>query len=115
MTRPGDAGRSLRGKSVRRLENEDFVAIVNAGLAETLDPENRIRLELDAPRIDPETNLLLHDHFAERRVEQMLVNRQIRDANCRNQVLHAYENTCASTRLRTAPGGAQAKAPDREE
>src|SRR3546814_20992791 len=53
MTRPGDAGRSLRGKSVRRLENEDFVAIVNAGLAETLDPENRIRLELDAPRIDP--------------------------------------------------------------
>src|SRR3546814_4476096 len=52
MTRPGDAGRSLRGKSVRRLEKEDFVAIVNAGLAETLDPENRIRLELDAPRID---------------------------------------------------------------
>jgi hypothetical protein len=49
MARPGDAGRSLRGKSVRGLEDEDFVAIVNAGLAETLDPENRIRLELDAP------------------------------------------------------------------
>ncbi|MDF8335809.1 HNH endonuclease [Novosphingobium cyanobacteriorum] len=110
MTRPGDAGRSLRGKSVRRLENEDFVAIVNAGLAETLDPENRIRLELDAPRIDPETNLLLHDHFAERRVEQMLVNRKIRDANFRNHVLDAYENTCAVTGLRIVNGGGKAEA-----
>src|SRR3546814_17315011 len=98
MTRPGDAGRSLRGKSVRRLENEDFVAIVNAGLADTLDPENRIRLELDAPRIDPETNLLLRDHFAERRVEQLLVNRKIRDANFRTPVLDSYAYTCAVTR-----------------
>src|SRR3546814_5393592 len=94
----------------RSLENEDFVAIVNAGLAETLDPENRIRLELDAPRIDPETNLLLHDHFAERRVEQMLVNRKIRDANFRNHVLDAYENTCAVTGLRIVNGGGTAEA-----
>lgn len=110
MARPGDAGRSLRGKSVRVLENEDFVAIVNAGLAETLDPDNRIRLELDAPRIDPETNLLLDDHFAERRVEQMLVNRKIRDANFRNHVLDAYENTCAVTGLRIVNGGGKAEA-----
>jgi len=110
MARPGDAGRTLRGKSVRPLDNEDFAAVVNAGLAETLDPDNRIRLELDAPRIDPATNLLLEDHFAERRVEQMLVNRKIREANFRNHVLDAYDNTCAVTGLRIVNGGGKAEA-----
>lgn len=110
MARPGDAGRTMRGKSVRALDNADFVAIVNAGLAETLDPENRIRLELDAPRIDVETRLLLDDQFAERRVEQMLVNRKIRDANFRNHVLDAYESTCAVTGLRIVNGGGKAEA-----
>jgi putative restriction endonuclease len=100
----------MRGKSVRALDNADFVAIVNAGLAETLDPENRIRLELDAPRIDVETRLLLDDQFAERRVEQMLVNRKIRDANFRNHVLDAYESTCAVTGLRIVNGGGKAEA-----
>ena len=110
MARPGDAGRTMRGKSVRALDNADFVAIVNAGLAETLDPNNRIRLELDAPRIDEKTSLLLDDHFAERRVEQMLVNRKIRDANFRNHVLDAYESTCAVTGLRIVNGGGKAEA-----
>lgn len=110
MARPGDAGRTLRGKSVRALDNADFVAIVNAGLAETLDPDNRIRLELDPHRIDVETSLLLDDHFAERRVEQMLVNRKIREANFRNHVLDAYENTCAVTGLRIVNGGGKAEA-----
>lgn len=110
MARPADAGRTMRGKSVRALDNADFVAIVNSGLAETLDPENRIRLELDAPRIDVETRLLLDDHFAERRVEQMLVNRKIRDANFRNHVLDAYESTCAVTGLRIVNGGGKAEA-----
>jgi putative restriction endonuclease len=110
MAVPGDAGRNLRGKSVRGLETEDFIAIINAGLAETLDPENRIRLELDAPRIDPATHLLLEDHFDARRVEQMLVNRKIRDANFRNHVLDAYENTCAVTGLRIINGGGKAEA-----
>lgn len=110
MARPADAGRTMRGKSVRALDNADFVAIVDAGLAETLDPENRIRLELDAPRIDVETRLLLNDQFTERRVEQMLVNRKIRDANFRNHVLDAYDSTCAVTGLRIVNGGGKAEA-----
>src|SRR3546814_8349946 len=63
--------------------------------------------------IDPETNLLLHDHFAERRVEQMLVNHKIRDANFRNHVLDAYENTCAVTGLRIVNGGGKARSEER--
>jgi len=110
MARPSAAGTTLRGRSVRLLDNEDFVDIVDAGLAETLDPDNRIRLELDAPRIDAGTQLLLEDRFAQRRVEQMLVNRKIRDANFRNHVLDAYENTCAVTGLKIVNGGGKAEA-----
>lgn len=104
------AGLTLRGKSVRNLEPQDFVAIVNAGLNDTLDPDNRIRLELDAGRIDMETSHLLDDHGAERRVEQMLVNRKIRDANFRKHVLDAYDNTCAVTGIRIVNGGGKAEA-----
>jgi putative restriction endonuclease len=110
MASPGDAGRTLRGKSVRRLERDDFVQIVNAGLSTTLDPDNRIRLELDAPRTDPETALLLTDHFGERRVEQLLVNKKIRSANFRGHVLDAYDNTCAVTGLKIVNGGGKTEA-----
>nr|WP_255631072.1 HNH endonuclease [Novosphingobium sp. FKTRR1] len=40
----------------------------------------------------------------------MLVNRKIRDANFRNHVLGAYENTCAVTGLRIVNGGGKAEA-----
>lgn len=110
MARPADAGRTMQRKSVRALDREDFVAIVDAGLTETLDPENRIRLELDAPRVDPGTQLLLDDCFAQRRIEEVLVNRKIRDANFRNHVLDAYENTCAVTGLKIVNGGGKAEA-----
>src|SRR3546814_1461306 len=40
----------------------------------------------------------------------MLVNRKIRDANFRNHVLDAYENTCAVTGLRIVNGGGKAEA-----
>lgn len=110
MARPADAGRTLRRASVRTLDQSDFVSIVEAGLADTLAPENRIRLELDPPRLDPETRTLLQSPPAERRVEQLLINRKVRDANFRNHVLDAYENTCAVTGLRIVNGGGRAEA-----
>lgn len=110
MPRPGDAGRTLRGASVRLLEEADFTAIVNAGLSETLAPENRIKFGLDRQHTDPETEALLSTSKLERRVEQMLVNRKVRDATFRNHVLSAYENTCAVTGLRIVNGGGRAEA-----
>lgn len=110
MVRPGDAGRTLRGASVRLLDESDFAQIVNAGLIETLAPENRVRLELDPLRLDLETADLLRAPTMERRVEQILVNRKIRDANFRNHVLAAYENTCAVTGLCIVNGGGRAEA-----
>ena len=110
MARPGDAGKTLRGKSVRTLDGSDFVAIVNQGLSETLDPDNRIRLELDERYIDDATAALLVDDFGERRIEQILVNKKIRAASFRNQVLDAYDSTCAVTGLRIINGGGKAEA-----
>lgn len=110
MARPGDAGRTLRGKSVRTLDGDDFVAVVNQGLSETLDPDNRTRLELDERYIDDATAALLADDFGERRIEQILVNKKIRVASFRSQVLDAYDSTCAVTGLRIINGGGKAEA-----
>jgi putative restriction endonuclease len=110
MARPGDAGRTMRGASVRPLDEADFAAIVDAGLSATLAPENRVRLELDPEHVDLETERLLRTQPFDRRVEQILLNRKIRDANFRNHVLEAYENTCAVTGLCIVNGGGRAEA-----
>lgn len=85
---PSKVGASLRGKSVRVLSDDDFAAIVRAGLRETLDPDNAVRLELDEEHADFETLSLVRAPVEEqeRRIEQILVNRKIREASFRQQV-----------------------------
>ena len=103
-------GAAVQGKAIRPLADADFAAIVTAGLSETLAPENAIRLGLAdrggaqvfdygaAPGIDQV-----------RRVEQMLINRKIRDANFRRQVCDAYDDRCAVTWLRIINGGGRSE------
>lgn len=110
MGSAADAGRTLRGASVRVLERGDFLAIVDQGLLDTLAPDNRIRLELDPLHIDPETKALLAEAPDQRRIELVLHNRKIREANFRNHVLAAYDSTCAVTGLRIVNGGGKAEA-----
>jgi putative restriction endonuclease len=109
---PTRIGRSLQGKSIRTLSEEDFAAIVRGGFAETLAPENAIRLELSEGRVDEETRALLNAPATEqeRRIEQILMNRKIRDASFRRQVCEAYENTCAITRLQIINGFGRSEA-----
>jgi len=107
---PATVGRALRGRSVRALDGADFVAIVEVGLDAVLDPANAIRLELDAGHLDPATAALLREPPTERRIEQMLINRKIRDAAFRKDVLDAYNCTCAVTGLRIINGGGKAEA-----
>jgi putative restriction endonuclease len=101
------AGATLQGRSVRTLPDGDFATIVRAGLKETFAPENAVRLELDRDHADDETVALLNapEEIQERQIKQMLLNRRIRDANFRGQVCHAYEDTCAVTRLKIVNGG----------
>jgi putative restriction endonuclease len=112
------AGPYLQGRSVRRLEERDFAAIVRAGLRETLAPENAIRLELERTDLDPATASLLAPDMQEataafeareRRIEQILVNRKVRDANFRRSVCNAYDNRCAVTGLRMIDGSGKAE------
>lgn len=103
-------GRALQGRSVRPLEEVDFAAIVNAGLASTLDAREALRLGLDPGQLDPATAALLATSPAERRIDQVLLNRKVRNAAFRRAVLAAYEDTCAVTGLRIVNGGGRAEA-----
>jgi len=104
------AGQWLQGRSMRPILDEDFAAIVLAGLSEVLEPENAVRLGLELP-----TDLVAQaaqPGFAEdvdRRVERMLVNRMIREASFRFEVCRAYGDTCAVTGLKIVNGGGRAE------
>ena len=104
-------GATLQGKAMRKLADADFSAIVVAGLTETLDPENAIRLGLVG--IEEAAAPFVYDAVPGldqvRRVEQMLVNRKIRDANFRRQVCDAYDDRCAVTGLRIINGGGRSE------
>ncbi|MBS0364053.1 MAG: HNH endonuclease [Proteobacteria bacterium] len=107
---PNRIGQGLQGKAMRPLADADFAAIVAAGLSETLAPENAIRLGLG---VDDVAQPFAYDMppglDQVRRVEAMLVNRKIRDANFRRQVCDAYDNRCAVTGLRIINGGGRAE------
>jgi putative restriction endonuclease len=76
---PSKVGAALRGRSVRPLAEDDFAAIVTAGLAETLAPANADLLGLDFPAADlPPLSV-------------------------------AYDNRCAVTGLRIINGGGRAE------
>ena len=104
------AGQWLQGKSMRPILDEDFDAIVLAGLGEVLAPENAVRLGVELP-IDlvPPGLPAGFAETIERRVEQMLVNRTIREASFRLEVCRAYGDTCAVTGLKIVNGGGRAE------
>jgi putative restriction endonuclease len=108
---PTRVGAYLQGKSIRALSEADFANIARAGLAETLAPENAVRLELDPLNVDPETLDLVRAPPEEqaRRIEQILLNRKVRDANFRRQICDAYDNRCAVTMLSMVNGGGKAE------
>ncbi len=96
---------------MRPIIDEDFDAIVLAGLRETLAAENAVRVGLDFPPGDfplfPDQPGMAES--VDRRVEQMLVNRKIRDANFRLQVCRAHDDRCAITGLRIINGGGRSE------
>jgi putative restriction endonuclease len=109
---PKQVGRSVQGKSLRLLDDADFAAIVQAGLSQTLAPENAIRLGLGGMS-DVEQAVFevsgVPGAEQTRRIERMLVNRKIRDANFRRQVCEAYDDRCAVTGLQIINGGGRSE------
>ena len=111
IAEPSRVGQALQGKSMRPISTEDFDDIVLRGLSETLAPENSVRLGLEFPAAESAA-LTTQPGMAEtvdRRVEEMLVNRKIRDANFRLEVCRAYDDRCAVTGLKIINGGGRAE------
>lgn len=105
-----EVGVFLRGRSVRPLSDSDFADIVAAGLEHTLAPANARRLGLDARSIEEiQVGLYAPPVERERRVAQLLTNRNVRDANFRRSVVEAYDDTCAVTGLRIVNGGGRSE------
>ncbi|MBV1838438.1 HNH endonuclease [Acetobacter estunensis] len=109
---PTRRGAALQGRSIRTISLADFGAIVRRGLDATLAPINARRLELDPIHVDQPTRNLLEAPPPDqaRRIEQVLVNRRIRDAAFRRQVIDAYDGRCCVTGLRLINGGGKAEA-----
>ena len=109
---PVTIGHRLQGRSVRVVSDTDFAAIARAGLGATLAPANAVQLELDPGHADLDTLALVNApvEVQERQIVQLLVNRKLRDASFRRQVLDAYNSTCAVTGLRIVNGGGKAEA-----
>ncbi len=104
-------GQSLQGRSMRTILIEDFDAIVLSGLNDTLRSDDVAELGFDFPGIElptPPDQSGFAEHV-DRRVEQILVNRKIRDANFRLEVCRAYDNRCAVTGLKIINGGGRAE------
>ncbi|WP_214475191.1 HNH endonuclease [Mesorhizobium sp. dw_380] len=113
---PTRVGQAVQGKSMRPILSEDFDDIVLTGLSEPLDPANARRVSPDMLPFD--IPLLMQPDsagqsgFAEkvdRQVEQILLNRKVRDATFRLEVCRAYEDKCAVTGLRMINGGGRAE------
>jgi putative restriction endonuclease len=104
-------GAGVQGRAMRPLEDADFAALVLAGLSETLEPSNARRLGPPGGFQEFGEPFVFDAPPAEqaRRVEAILINRKIRDANFRRQVCEAYDDRCAVTRLRIINGGGRSE------
>ena len=100
----------LRGRSVRRLEDDDFTTIVSLGLADTVEPANSQKYAMERSAVDL-SGFSASLPAAERvwRIEAALSNRVVRDASFRRSVCRAYEDRCAVTGLRIVNGGGRAE------
>ena len=97
---PKDIGRTLQGRSVREISDEDFESIVRDGLQRSIEESTE-----SASYTAVQTEYLdiagaNGREPARRAVERMLVSRAVRDAAFRNAVMDAYNSTCAVTGLR---------------
>lgn len=112
ISSPSLVGQYAQGRSLRLVSEQDFAAVVAAGIGGTLMPESLRRYwptGTDADEIPTiEDPYLAEDGFV-RRIETSLVNRKVRDANFRRLVCRAYNDTCAVTGLRIINGGGRSE------
>lgn len=99
--------RGYTQNSIRDLSGQDFAAIVNAGLGDLFDDDKIPLHDMDEIARDPQTSDLFRIPAweRERRVEQILLSRPVRNALFRSAVRSAYDYRCAVTGLCIRNGG----------
>ena len=101
-----EVGVYLRGRSIRLISDADFISLIAVGLQETFNPQNADQLGVPDREAIVQAAHALHADNNEphgervRRVQEMLINRNVRDANFRRSVCAAYGGRCAITGLR---------------
>lgn len=100
-----EVGVYLRGRSVRLISDEDFIALIASGFKETFDPQVGDWFGLPSAPIVEVARAVFEaeaDSYEKRarRIGQALTNRIVRDANFRRSVCAAYNSCCAVTGLR---------------
>ena len=93
----------LRGRSVRPLEDDDFAAIIDAGLRTLDEPAQAARWRFEGETVEEAPM----DDAGKR--ERRLIDRAVRDALFRKAVCEAYDDRCAVTRLRMINGGGRSE------
>jgi putative restriction endonuclease len=106
IAKPSSA-KGLMQNSIRGLMGPDFARIVLAGLGDVFDLSKAALHDLDEALRDPVAGELLRLPYdeRERRIEQFLVNRPVRDVMFRASVRSAYECRCAVTGFAIRNGG----------
>jgi len=89
-------GRTLQGKSVRAIAEDDFAAIVLAGLGDL--PTTEAVIQSPEPKKNGPT--VEDADLPVRQIQAVLANRKIRDAMFRKRIRRAYDDRCAVTGLR---------------
>jgi putative restriction endonuclease len=98
-------GRSIHGASVRNISDEDFSAIIKAGLHEAL---GEIGLSVTYLDVEEEAHKPIEDFH--RRIDAVVQNKKVREASFRYSVLEAYGNRCAVTGIRLVDENGKAEA-----
>lgn len=98
VSNPAKVGAVLQGSSIRTISDVDFAAIVMAGLHAVFDPAQHRRLDVDSAELPKP-----------RQIERVLASRIVREANFRDAVTRAYDDTCAFTGVHIVNGGGHAE------
>ena len=109
----GNVGTKLQGRSIRSITDFEFSEIILQGMSVVLNPNNAIALEMEAVFEEDQDLLEVVNtpvEQQERRIEQILINKKIREASFRRTVMDAYDRKCAVTGLQFINGMGRAEA-----
>ena len=101
----GIGNRAHWQRSLRALSDEEFSDIVQTALGDLFDPESARKHDIDTLDADVQALFYTGPMTIDRPIEQVLLNKKVRERNFQKNVRAAYRNRCAVTRFDLNNGG----------